>query len=61
MFEGRRNSCNFRAGLEAVGYPLRDVRQVVYRDDDESVDDSDNSDDPNGDAYSTAEECSDEE
>jgi len=28
---GQRSSCNFRAALEAVGYPLSDVRKVVYR------------------------------
>jgi len=58
---GRRSSCNFRAGLEAVGYPLRVDRRVVYRDDDESMEDSDDTDDLDGDACFSDEESCDEE
>ena len=40
---------------------MRDFWQVVYRDADDSMEDGYGTDDLSGDAYSTAEESSDEE
>ena len=51
---GRRDSYNFRAALEAVGFPLRAWEKVMYRDDDSVVDDDgDDVDDDGDDAYSS--------
>jgi len=58
---GRRGGCNFRAGLEAAGYPLRVDRRVVYRDDDDSMEVSDDTDDLDGGACFSDEESCDEE
>jgi hypothetical protein len=56
---GRRSSCNFRAALEAVGYPLSDVRRVEYRGSDDSAEDDDGEFDDDDDAYPSDEESSD--
>jgi hypothetical protein len=50
---GRRNSHNFRAALEAVGYPLSAWEKVVYIDDDSVVDDDDDVDEDGDDAFSS--------
>ena len=38
---GQRSGLNFRAALEAVGYPLKVMRKVGYRDADDSMEDDD--------------------
>ncbi len=58
---GRRSSCNFRAALEAVGYPVNVLSKVGYRDSDDSADDDDGVGDDDDDAYPSDEESSDEE